>query len=581
MQTFEGIAVSPGVAIGPAFVIDNQRLRVRHRLVSADQVAGELARLDRAIAAVCQQMQSHRDAVADKLGDHYAAIFDAQLQMLADEQLQLKIQTLVRQQAFSAELAVSRTLDDYAEALEQLDSPYLAQRSHDIRDIQKRLIAELLGEQHEDLGRLDHPVVLVAHDLTPSEVAHLNRELVRGFATEIGGAGGHAAIVAEALEMPAVVGVGSLLDEVSSGELLIVDGDAGRVIVDPDDSTLAYYRREEEQHRSLAVHLQTLRDLPAETLDGQRVQLRANIEFPLEVEACLERGADGIGLYRTEFLYLDAMREPTEEDHYRAYAEVIRAMAGRPVVIRTLDLGADKMGREPEAPDERNPFLGLRSIRLSLRHLPSFRTQLRAILRASVLGDVRVMFPLIGTLQELRQARAVLLDLMEDLAEEGVEFDPQIPVGMMVEVPSAVTLADRFAREADFMSIGTNDLIQYALAVDRSNKEVASLYNASDPAVLRMIDAVVQAAQSQPIEVSLCGQMSASTVYTMLLLGLGLRCLSVPPAAIPEVKNLIRNVTMQQCRQVADRALSLENAMEITDFLKQELIKAVPDTAVH
>ena len=381
--------------------------------------------------------------------------------------------------------------------------------------------------------------------------------------------------------MPAVVGVGSLLDEVSSGELLIVDGDAGRVIVDPDDSTLAYYRREEEQHRSLAVHLQTLRDLPAETLDGQRVQLRANIEFPLEVEACLERGADGIGLYRTEFLYLDAMREPTEEDHYRAYAEVIRAMAGRPVVIRTLDLGADKMGREPEAPDERNPFLGLRSIRLSLRHLPSFRTQLRAILRASVLGDVRVMFPLIGTLQELRQARAVLLDLMEDLAEEGVEFDPQIPVGMMVEVPSAVTLADRFAREADFMSIGTNDLIQYALAVDRSNKEVASLYNASDPAVLRMIDAVVQAAQSQPIEVSLCGQMSASTVYTMLLLGLGLRCLSVPPAAIPEVKNLIRNVTMQQCRQVADRALSLENAMEITDFLKQELIKAVPDTAVH
>jgi phosphotransferase system enzyme I (PtsI) len=346
------------------------------------------------------------------------------------------------------------------------------------------------------------------------------------------------------------------------------------VILQPDEETIARYRYELEEHHTLVVQLGELRELPAVTNDGTEIKLFANIEFPREAESCLERGADGIGLYRTEFLYLGAKVEPTEEDHYEAYAEVIRQMQGRPVVIRTLDLGADKLGTLPQG--EQNPFLGLRSIRLSLRNMPLFSVQLRAILRASVLGPVHIMFPLVSTLADLRQAKMVLADASEDLDEAGVAYDPDVKVGMMVEVPAAVTMLDKFLKEVDFISIGTNDLIQYALAVDRGNSEVADRYQASDPAVLRLLDQSLSAARSAEIPASVCGQMSGEPRYTMLLLGLGLRTLSVPPSAVPEIKKICRSVSIPKCEEVARRAMTMESAREIDTYLREELRKVAP-----
>lgn len=566
------------MAIGEALVIDNEGFRIPRRFVSRDAVDDELKRLDEASDAVAAEIERNRDTISQQLGEQYGAIFSAHLQMLRDPKLHAELVQLVRERHHSPEYAVSRALRRYAKVFQSLESSHLAERAHDIFDIEKRLLRALLGRRREELSNVTSPVVVLAHNLTPSETASLDPEFVLGFVTEIGGAGGHTAIVAEALEIPAVVGTGQFLTDVSGGDLVIVDGDQGRVILQPDDETIARYRKEAEEHRTLAVRLEKIRDLPAETRDHVRIELSANIEFPHEIAACLERGGDGVGLYRTEFLYLGQSTEPTEDVHFQAYAQVAQAMQGRPVVIRTLDLGADKMGQaQRNEEEERNPFLGLRSIRLSLRNLPSLRVQLRAVLRASALGNVRVMFPLIATMQELRHAKMVLAELMEDLDEEGVPYDREIQVGMMVEVPSVVALIDRFVREVDFISIGTNDLIQYALAVDRTNKDVADLYRAGDPAVLRMIETSIKAAGEVSISATLCGQMSSSTRYTMLLLGLGLRGLSVPPSAIPEIKSLCRQVTIEQCEQVARRALTMDHAREIEAFLREELRKAVPE----
>jgi phosphotransferase system enzyme I (PtsI) len=581
MQALQGIAVSPGVSIGEALVVDNEGFRIPRRFVTRDAVEDELCRLKQAMEAVGREIEANRDAIAQKLGSQYGGIFSAHLEMLRDPRLQNEVEQLIRQRNYSPEYAVSRSLRRYAKVFQSLGSGYMAERAHDIFDIEKRLLWALLGQRREELSHLTSPVIVLAHNLTPSETANLDRQFVLGFATEIGGASGHTAIVAEALEIPAVVGVGRFLADVSGGERVIVDGDQGRVILRPDATTLQQYQAEVEQHRTLASTLKALHDLPAQTADGVRIALYANIEFPLEVDACLERGADGIGLYRTEFLYLGSDTEPSEEDHFQAYAKVLRAMGDRQVVIRTLDLGADKMGQHPEAADERNPCLGLRSIRLSLRNLPLFRTQLRAILRASTLGNLQVMFPLISTVQELRRAKAQLGNIMEDLEKEGVPFNRDLPVGIMVEVPSTAVTLDRFMAEVDFISIGTNDLIQYALAVDRSNKEVASLYNASDPAVLRLIDMVLRAARAHAKPATLCGQMSGSAVYTQLLLGLGLRGFSVAPSAIPEIKRVFRAVTIRQSESVAQRALAMDSAQEISMLLREELRKIAPELAGH
>ena len=580
MERLQGIAVSPGVAIGEALVMDNEGFRIPRRFLPRDAVEDELERLDRAIEAAAAEIERNRDRVAEQLGEQYAAIFSAHLQMLRDHQLRSKLEEMIRRRHYSPEYSVSRALRGYAKVFQSLEGNYLAERANDIFDIEKRLLRHLLGRRREELGHVTSDVLVLAHNLTPSETANLNSKFVHGFVTEIGGPGSHTAIVAEALGIPAVVGTGPFLTDVSGGETVIIDGDQGLVILHPDEETLARYRHEIDQHKSQAIKLQALRDLPAQTTDGTRIELLGNIEFPYEVEQCQQRGSDGIGLYRTEFLFLSGDTEPTEEDQYAAYLEVARAMKGQPVVMRTIDLGADKLRNLPAPEDERNPFLGLRSIRLALKHVALFRAQLRAILRASLEGNIRIMFPLVSTILELRQAKMVLNDAMEDLDEEGKSYDRDMQVGMMVEVPSAVMMMDRFVDEVDFFSIGTNDLIQYALAVDRSNKDVAGLYTASDPSILRLIDIAVQTANKHDVPISTCGQMCGNPIYTMLLLGMGLRNLSVTPAAIPEIKRVCRSVSIEQCQQVAERARTFDNARDVRTYLKEEVSKVLPDLRV-
>lgn len=570
MQKLQGIAVSPGIAIGEALVVDNEGFRIPRRFVARDAVEHELDRLDKAIVASCEEIAGHRDAVCRELGEKYAAIFDAHLAMLRDSRLRSDLEEMIRQRHYTPEYAVSRAMRRYAEVFQKLDSSYLAERVHDIFDIEKRLLRNLLGQSREVLTHLTSPVLVLATNLTPSETANLDRRYVRGFITEMGGPGSHTAIVAEALEIPAVVGTGPFLTQVSGGDTVIIDGDEGLVILQPDEETLARYKHEADEIRSLAAKLKRLRNLPAETKDGHRIELMGNIEFPYEVDHCVQRGADGIGLYRTEFLYLGSEMLPSEEVHFEAYSKVVRTMAGKPVTIRTFDLGADKVPHMPAPEDERNPFLGLRSIRLALRNLPLFRTQLRAALRASALGRVRIMFPLISTLLELRQAKMVLADMMEELDENGIPFDREIEVGMMVEVPAAVMMIEHFVDEVDFLSIGTNDLIQYTLAVDRSNKDVVAMYNAADPAVLKLIRMAIDAARARNKSISLCGQMSGTPVYTMLLLGMGLRELSVAPTVLPEIKKICRSVTVAHCEEVAQQALAMENARDIKAYLKEQ-----------
>ncbi len=570
MLKLQGIAVSPGVTIGEALVLDSEGFRIPRRFVERSAVDTELARLAHAIGETSREVERNRDAIRAELGEQYAAIFEAHLAMLHDEKLQRELQSAVRDRNWWPEYAVSRTLRRYAKVFQSLDN-HISQRAHDIYDIEKSLLRNLLGQRRETLAAISQPVIVLAHNLTPSETATLDRRFVKGFATELGGPGSHTAIVAEGLEIPAVVGVGPFLADVSGGEPVILDGNQGLVILQPDEETIARYRQELEAAQTAAAQLQELRDLPAETTDGVRIQITGNIEFPNEAEHCLARGCDGIGLYRTEFLYLASKTEPTEEDQFAAYAAVVQTMAGRPVVIRTLDLGADKLHAGLNVEEERNPCLGLRSIRLSLRQLPIFRTQLRAILRASALGDVRVMFPLISTIVELRQARMVLADVMEDLAEHGIAFNRKMPVGMMVETPAAAMMLDTFIKEVDFVSIGTNDLIQYTLAVDRGNKDVADLYNACDPAVLRLLRRSLDVAREAGVPANVCGQMSGSVMYTQLLLGLGLRQLSVPPSAIPEVKQVCRSVSVAECRLIAEKALAMDGAREVKAFLRDQL----------
>ena len=581
MKKFQGVAVSQGIAIGDAFVLGAEGFRIPKHFVLKEAVEAEVSRLNKAIAEAQNEIAQNRDTVSKELGPKYGDIFEAHLQIISDPKLHEEFEEMIRGRMHSAEHAVSVTIQRYADIFRRLNSSYLAERINDIYDIEKRLLRLLLGIHREDLQSLTAPVLVLASNLTPSETANLSREYVRGFVSELGGPGGHTAIVAAALDIPAVVGVGPFLNEVSGGDIVIIDGDTGLVIVQPDDETLNQYKERRQKLKSYDESLDSLREQKAITTDGTKIELLGNIEFPYEAEHCITRGASGIGLYRTEFLYLGVDRNfvPTEEDHYSAYTQVVKAMKGRPVTIRSFDLGADKVAGIAQPTDERNPFLGLRSIRLSLRNGQMFRQQLRAVLRSSIHGNVQLMFPLISTLMELRQAKMILGDVQEELEEDGIPFDRDIKIGMMVEVPAAVMMIDQFVKEVDFLSIGTNDLTQYALAVDRSNKDVSSLFNSEDPAVLRLIKMTIDAADERGIPVCLCGQMSGNPIDTMLLLGMGLRSLSCPPTVLPEIKKICRSVDIATCKQVAEQAFTMESARDIRLLLREKLRELVPDTS--
>ncbi len=499
--------------------------------------------------------------------------------MLLDPSLHAEWLRLIEDECYSAEYAISSVLNRYAQAFRNMGSGMMSERAADIRDVERTLLEALGGHPTQASGG-DGQSVLASHDLTPSETAKLDREKILGFCTEVGGPGGHTAIVARGLEIPAVVGLGAFLHRIANAADVIVDGFRGRVILQPTEEVLARYRERMQVRATRTTKLSELRDLPAQTLDGTHVSLMANIEFPYEVEACLARGAEGVGLYRTEFLYLGSAKEPTEEQHFEAYHQVVSAMGGKPVVMRTLDLGADKMGQSPQTDRENNPFLGLRSIRLSLRNPQMFRTQLRAMLRAASAGDLRIMFPMITTLHELRTARLVLRQVIDDLQEENIPVPAKVSVGMMVEVPAAVLMLDHLLPEVDFISIGTNDLIQYTLAVDRTNEYVADLYTGLDPSVLRLIKQSVDQAMKYGVDVSVCGEMSSTPLCALLLVGFGVRTLSAPPSALPQVKQALRNVTLADCQAMANRSLEFGTAREVDAYLQGRFAQLLPEMAI-
>ncbi len=579
MKVYTGIAVSPGVVSGPVLVLGSENFRIPRKYVSRDAIDDEIHRFHAALEHVCRDIKNNEQLVSAQLGAQYGAIFSAHLQMAQDPRLIREVEALIREQTRSPEFAVSRVLRSFAEQLEKMSDRYLSERALDIFDLEKRLLRQLLGESREELRNLTQPVIVLAHDLTPSETATLDTKFVLGFATEVGGRTSHTAILAGALEIPAIVGLGRCLAGVSGGETVILDGDNGRVIIDPDSETVARVQDMQVRSERIRKRLGLMQALPAETQDGQRVTICGNIEFPEEVRHCIKRGADGVGLYRTEFLFLSGNREPSESDHFEAYCRVVEACGDLPVVIRTLDIGADKVPQllERQFSETQNPMLGLRSIRLSLLNTPMFKRQLRAILRASVHGNVRVMFPLISTLLEFRQAKMILMDVMEDLEDEGIPFQRNIPIGMMVEVPSAVILAEEFAREVDFFSIGTNDLIQYTLACDRSDPAVANLYRSGDPSILRLIQMVLRAAEKYGKPVTVCGQMSSDPRFIPLLLGMGLRSLSATPQAIPRLKEVVRNLSISEAVRISQHASSLDLARDVEHYLQGELSRLCPD----
>jgi phosphotransferase system enzyme I (PtsI) len=581
MQVLRGIAISPGLAVGPVVVLDRSGLALPTRSVGAGAISGEVDRLERGLESARAAAEGDVAEVSRRLGPQYAEILAAHARMIADPTLHRETRSLVEREGISAEHAVLEVLEGYASRLEGMAGSHLAARAADVRDIQGRILGQLVGERpapFQDV--LATPTIVLAHDLTPSEAAGLDPRLVPGFATEAGGRASHTAIVAAALEIPAVAGLGPVLDSARHSQTAIVDGDHGLVILDPDEETLERYRRAAEERAARFQVLARQADRPDETLDGCRVELWGNIEFGGEVAACLERGAAGIGLFRTEFLFLSAAEPPGEEQQFEAYAAVVRAMGGRPVTIRTLDLGSDKVvGYGRVGGPEANPALGLRSLRLSLRDPGIFRPQLRALLRAAALGDVRILFPLVATLGELRAARTLLDEVAAELRAEGQVLPEKIPVGVMVEVPAAALMADHLAKEVDFFSIGTNDLIQYTLAVDRTNENVAELYNAADPSVLRLIAMVVEASRRRGIPANVCGAMGGEPLYAMLLLGLGVRQLSMPPHQLPELKRVVRGIRLSDAEALAAEARTRRTAREVVELLETALGRAVPERA--
>ena len=575
MLVKRGIAVSPGVASAPALVLGRDFFSISRQTIRPDAVDAEIARFRLAVQETCAEISTHADEATAKLGDKYGAIFQAHLELAQDPMILDEIVNLIAHQLRSPESAVQAVLQKQANALEALDNPYLKERATDLHDLERGLLRHLSGMEANSPLVLTEPVIILAHNLTPSQTARLDPKFVKAFATEVGGPTSHTAILAGALEIPAVVGLGSFLHQISGGEIVIVDGDDGSVIISPDANAIVLAEKADRMQRSKDKRLVRRSEKDCYTADHVRVPIFGNIEFPHEALHCRERGAEGIGLYRTEFLYMNRDDEPSEEDHYAAYMEVVQTFPDRPVVIRTLDLGGDKIPaiKASVFSDFTNPELSLRSIRVSLHDKERFKIQLRAILRAALHGEVRVMFPLISSLGELREAKAVLRDVAEDLAESGIPHKAEIPVGMMVEVPSAALMAPEFAKEVHFFSIGTNDLIQYTLAADRSDPAVARYYNSADPAILRTIKMVADAAAKAKISVTICGQMCSDPRFVPLFIGLGVERLSLTPQAIPEIKELIRHLPTRKAWEIAVRASEMDLASEIDRFLHGEVKK--------
>jgi phosphoenolpyruvate-protein phosphotransferase (PTS system enzyme I) len=577
MEKITGIPVSPGVAIGPAFILHGETsFSIPPHKIGDEEVWKEIARFEDALTRTRAEILGIRKKIASQIGSENSDIFNAHLMILEDRTLIEDVIAIIKDRKVNCEHAFSQVIQRYFAAFSQINDNYLKERVADIRDIGKRILRNLYGEQG-DSEKLDKKGIIIAHDLSPSDTATIDREKVVAFVTEIGGPTSHTAILGRSMEIPAVVGMDHVTAKVKSGDIVIVDGGQGVVIINPDSATIEEYKQKSRRFTEFNTELDKLRDLPAQTVDSHKIILAANIEFHDEIPSVLAHGAEGIGLYRTEYLYMNRTDLPTEDEQFRAYKQVAEKMAPHPVVVRTLDLGGDKFLSSLDVPHEMNPFLGWRAIRFCLTRVDIFKTQLRAILRASIFKNLKIMYPMISSVQELKQANLLLEECRVELKKEGVAFDPEMEVGAMIEIPSAAIISDILAREVDFFSIGTNDLIQYALAVDRVNEKIAYLYEPTHPAILQLIRTVVANGHKNNVWVGSCGEMSGDPAIALLLLGLEIDEISTSPFVLPKVKKAIRSISMKEAKALAKKALEFDTGAEVKTFIDAELKRLCKD----
>jgi phosphotransferase system enzyme I (PtsI) len=574
----KGIGVSPGIIIGKVFLFSPSDLEVSTISLTTDaEVNHEINRFQLSLQKSKEQLLAVKKEVKRKKHKEARYIIDAQLLILEDKLLIENIITAIRDKKVDAASAVKDTIHGLSKTFDDVGDEYLRERKTDIDYIGERITRNILGRKREDLSTIQEPSIIVAHDLSPADTANLNTQVVMGFVTNAGGKTSHTAIMARALEIPSVVGLKKITNEVTSGETIIVDGTIGVVIIRPTSETLWKYKEKKQRYEQLEKELFHFQDLPAETPDGFQVKLLANIELVEELSSIREHGAEGIGLYRTEFLYLNRKELPTEEEHFNIYKKVIETVSPHPVTIRTFDLGGDKFLSRPDLVEEMNPVMGLRAIRFCLKEVSIFKTQLRALLRASVFGELKMLFPMISGMREIAQIKEILEELKVELHKEGIAYNPDIKIGIMIEIPSAAAIADLLAKEVDFFSIGTNDLIQYTLAIDRVNENVSYLYNPLHPAVLRLIRNVVDAAHTTGISVGMCGEMAGEPLYLPILLGLGIDELSMNPLCILKIKKTLRSISYHDAQQLAAQVDQFKTATEIENFMRQELSKRLQE----
>ncbi|MDV2525873.1 phosphoenolpyruvate--protein phosphotransferase [Enterococcus faecalis] len=573
-EMLKGIAASDGVAVAKAYLLVQPDLSFNK--TSVEDTDAEATRLDDALAKSTEELQAIRDKAAQSLGEAEAQVFDAHLMVLSDPEMDGQIKQNIQDNKVNAEAALKEVTDMYIGMFEAMDdNAYMQERAADIRDVAKRILAHLLGVTLPNPSMINEEVIVVAHDLTPSDTAQLDRTYVKAFVTDIGGRTSHSAIMARSLEIPAIVGTKEITDKVKAGDILAVNGIIGDVIIDPTDAEKSEFEAEAKAYADQKAEWDKLKNAETVTADGKHVELAANIGTPKDLEGVHKNGGEAVGLYRTEFLYMDSSDFPTEEDQYQAYKAVLEGMEGKPVVVRTMDIGGDKELPYLTLPHEMNPFLGYRALRISLSELGDgmFRTQMRALLRASVHGNLRIMFPMVATLKEFRAAKAIFEDEKQKLVNEGVEVSNDIQVGIMIEIPAAAVLADKFAKEVDFFSVGTNDLIQYTMAADRMNERVSYLYQPYNPSILRLIKNVIDAAHAEGKWAGMCGEMAGDQTAVPLLLGMGLDEFSMSATSILKTRSLMKRLDTTKMAELADRALKECDTMEEVVALVEEYTK--------
>ncbi|QZY55828.1 phosphoenolpyruvate--protein phosphotransferase [Crassaminicella profunda] len=564
-----GKGASPGITLGKALIVENETLNIEKKTIENTEI--EKNKFLEAIKTSKEQLSKVRDKASKELGEEKAAIFEAHLMILEDPEMVDQTINKIENEKLNAAYAFQEIANQFIMIFEAMDNEYMKERAADIKDVSDRVLRNVLGETVVDLSMLEKSVILIANDLTPSDTATMDKEKVLGFLTNIGGKTSHTAIMARSLEIPAVVGLGDITDKVKNRDFIIFNGETGEVIISPNEEQIKKYKRLKESYENERKELEKCKGKKSVTLDGREVELVGNIGTPKDIEGLLKNDAEGVGLYRTEFIYMDRDSMPTEEEQFESYKKVLEGLRDKPVVIRTLDIGGDKKLPYLKIDEEMNPFLGYRAIRLCLDKKEIFKTQLRALLRASVYGNLKIMFPMISSLDELLAAKEILSETKKDLDTEGIAYAQNIEVGMMIEVPSAALISDLLAKHVDFFSIGTNDLIQYTTAVDRMNEKIHHLYSPFNPGVLRLIKMVIDNGHKENIWVGMCGEAAGDEKMIPILLGMGLDEFSMSASSILPARKIIRSLKVEDCKKISDKVLSMGSANEIESYLKNIL----------